>query len=148
MRNWKHRERSLREKVQNAARHGERELLVQGTRRIRYDEFARLCWGTARALQDEHGLQKGDRLSVLAYNGPDWLIALFGAVSAGGIGVGLNGWWAGEEIEYGLRDSGSRYLVVDERLFPRCASLLDRLPDPSRHPRPGPGSAGRASASC
>lgn len=129
MRNWKQRERSLREKIQNAARHGEREFLVQGPRRIRYDEFARLCWGTARALQDEHGLQKGDRLSVLAYNSPDWLIALFGAVSAGGIGVGLNGWWAGEEIEYGLRDSGSRYLVVDERLFPRCASLLDRLPD-------------------
>ena len=58
---------------------------------------------------------------------PDWLIALFGAVSAGGIGVGLNGWWTTEEIEYGLRDSGSRFLVVDERLWPRVAPLAGRL---------------------
>ena len=66
-------------------------------------------------------------MAVLAYNSPDWLIALFGAVSAGGIGVGLNGWWATEEIEYGLNDSGSRFLVVDERLWPRVAPLAGRL---------------------
>jgi len=127
MRNWKQRERSLREKIQNAAQHGDREFLVQGERRIPYGEFARLCWGTARNLQRRHGLEKGDRLAVLSYNCPDWLIGLFGAVSAGGIGVGLNGWWAPEEIEYGLSDSGSRYLVVDERLFPRFEPLLGRI---------------------
>jgi long-chain acyl-CoA synthetase len=42
-------------------------------------------------------------------------------------GVGLNGWWATEEIEYGLEDSGSRYLVVDERLFPRVEPLLGKV---------------------
>ncbi len=54
---------------------------------------------------------------------PDWLIALFGATSLGGIGVGLNGWWTPEEIEYGLTDSGSRFLVIDERLYPRVEKL-------------------------
>jgi hypothetical protein len=44
----------------------------------------------------------------------------------GWIGVGLNGWWATEELEYGLVDSGSRFLVVDERLFPRVEPLLGR----------------------
>ena len=129
MRNWKTRERSLREKIANAAQHGDRDFLVQGPRRISFQEFARLCWGTARSLQQVHGLEKGDRLAVLSYNCPDWLITLFGTVSAGGIGVGLNGWWAQEEIEYGLRDSGARYLVVDDRLFPRFAPLMGRLPD-------------------
>jgi len=129
MRNWKNRERSMREKVANAAAHGDRDFLVQGARRISFADFAKLCWGTAHALQTEHGLEKGDRLAVLSYNCPDWLIALFGAVSAGGIGVGLNGWWAQEEIEYGLTDSGSRYLVIDERLYPRFAPLMGKLPD-------------------
>ena len=44
----------------------------------------------------------------------------------GGIGVGLNGWWTTEEVEYGLTDSGSRYLVVDERLYPRVAAVRER----------------------
>lgn len=123
MRNWKHRERSMREKVANAALKGDAEFLVQGERRITFAEFARLAWGAAGALMSEHGLEKGDRLAVLAYNSPDWLITLFGATSAGGIGVGLNGWWTTEEIHYGLTDSGSRYLVVDERLWPRFEPL-------------------------
>ena len=124
---FKNRERSIREKVANVGLRGDADFLVQGDSRISYADFSRLVWGTAHALRDDHGFRKSDRLSILAYNCPDWLIALFGATSLGGIGVGLNGWWASEEIEYGLNDSGSRYLVVDERLFPRVEPLLGRL---------------------
>ena len=128
MRIFKNREKSLREKVASAGLRGETDFLVQGSRRVSYGEFARLVWGSAAALRDEHGLRPGDRLAILSYNSPDWLIALFAATSLGGIAVGLNGWWTTEEIEYGLRDSGSRFLVVDERLFPRVAPLLGRIP--------------------
>jgi len=125
---FKNREKSMREKVANAGLRGATDFLVQGDRRVSYGEFARLVWGSAAALRDEHGLRHGDRLAILSYNSPDWLIALFAATSLGGIAVGLNGWWTTEEIEYGLRDSGSRFLVVDERLFPRVAPLLGRIP--------------------
>src|SRR5262249_9547480 len=128
MKTFKNRERSLREKVAAAAARGDLPFLVQGERRFSYGEFARCVFGAARALARDHGLAKGDRVAILSYNCPDWIIALFGATSAGGIGVGLNGWWAAEELEYGLVDSGSRYLVVDERLFPRVAPLLGRIP--------------------
>jgi long-chain acyl-CoA synthetase len=128
MKNWKNRERSLREKLAACALRGDLPCMVQGERRISYGEFAKLCFGAAGRLRDAHDLRKGDRLAVLSYNCPDWLIALFGAVSAGGIGVGLNGWWATEEIEYGLTDSGSRFLVVDERLWPRVAPVVSKLP--------------------
>jgi len=128
-RNFARRERSLREKIANAARRGDTDCMVQGARRISYAEFARLVWGAGHTLADEHGLTKGDRLAVLSYNCPDWLIALFGATAVGGIGVGLNGWWSSEEIEYGLTDSGSRFLVVDERLYPRVEPLAGKLPD-------------------
>ena len=129
MKNWKNRERSIRDKLASCALRGELPCMVQGERRISYGEFARLCFGAAGRLERAHGLRKGDRLAVLSYNCPDWLIALFGAVAAGGIGVGLNGWWATEEIEYGLADSGSRFLVVDERLWPRVAPVVSKLPD-------------------
>ena len=132
MRTFKNREKSLREKVATAGLRGATDFLVQGDRRVCYGEFASLVWGTAAALRDEHGLRHGDRLAILSYNSPDWLITLFAATSLGGIAVGLNGWWTSEEIEYGLRDSGSRFLVVDERLFPRVAPLLGRIPSLER----------------
>ena len=124
---FKNRERSLREKVANAGARGDVDFLVQGERRFSYGDFMRHVWGSAGVLQRDHGLEKGDRLAILSYNCPDWIVALFGATSAGGIGVGLNGWWATEEIEYGLNDSGSRFLVVDERLYPRVEPLLGKL---------------------
>jgi long-chain acyl-CoA synthetase len=127
MKTFKKRERSLREKVAAATARGDVDFLVQGDRRISYDEFGRRVWGASRALTRDHGLQKGDRVAILSYNCPDWIIALFGATSVGAIGVGLNGWWATEELEYGLVDSGSRYLVVDERLFPRVEPLLGKI---------------------
>ena len=125
---FKNRERTLREKVANAGQRGDQPFMVQGSKRVSYGDFAKRAWGSARTLAREHGLEKGDRFAVLSYNCPEWLTALFGATSAGAIGVGLNGWWATEEIEYGLSDSGSRYLVVDERLYPRVEPLLGKLP--------------------
>jgi len=128
MKTFRHRERSLREKVANAAARGDLDFLVQGDQRLSYGEFARRCWGAAHALRRDHGLARGDRLAVLSYNCPEWLVALFGATSAGGVAVGLNGWWTTEEIRYGLEDSGSRYLVVDERLYPRVEPLVGEIP--------------------
>jgi long-chain acyl-CoA synthetase len=127
MRNWKNRERSMREKIANASLRGDAEFLVWGEQRISYGQFARLVWGCARNLEQRYGFRHGDRLSVLSYNCPDWLVTLFGATSLGGIGVGLNGWWTSREIEYGLGDSGSRFLVVDENLYPRVAPILSEL---------------------
>ncbi len=128
MKNFKAREKSLREKVANSALRGDAVWMVQGERRITYAEHARLVWGAGRALKEGFGFRPGDRLAILAYNSPDWLVSLFATASIGGIGVGLNGWWTPEEIEYGLTDSGSRYLVVDERLYPRVEQLAGRLP--------------------
>ncbi len=127
MKNWKYRERSMREKVERAAGFGDTPFMVQGERRISYGEFAKLVWGAAAGLQGL-GMRKGDRVAVLAYNSPDWLATIFGATSSGGIGVGLNGWWTAEEIAYGLSDSGSRFLVVDDRLWPRAEGVVGQIP--------------------
>jgi long-chain acyl-CoA synthetase len=127
MKNFAGRQRSLREKVETAGNYGDREFLVQGSRRITYGEFRRLVWGTARRLK-ALGFRRGDRLAILAQNNVDWVITLFGATCVGGVVVGLNGWWVQDEIAYGLTDSGSRFLVVDDRLFPRVRELIGQIP--------------------
>ena len=125
---FKQRERSMREKVQNAMLlHGDKEFLVSDERRFTYREFAELVWGSAHELRERHRLESGDRIGILAFNRPEWLIALFGATSAGGVVVGLNGFWHTEEIAYGLRDSGCRFLIVDELLYERAAPVIDSI---------------------
>ena len=126
MRNFAARPCSLRETVVRAGEHGEREFLVQGARRLSYAQFARLVWGTAAQLR-RHGIEHGDRIAVLAFNSIDYVISVFAAASIGSIVVALNGWWAEDELDYALRDSGSRMLIVDHRLFPRVRSLIDKI---------------------
>ncbi|HXC53359.1 MAG TPA: class I adenylate-forming enzyme family protein [Candidatus Limnocylindrales bacterium] len=128
MKNFKNRERSLREKIAAAAQRGDQVAIVYGDRRISYGELAALCFGVSARLVNDHGLVKGDRVAVLAVNRPEWLFAAFGATSAAAIGVALNGWWQTDELEYGLNDSGARFLVVDDRLYARVAPVLGKIP--------------------
>jgi len=127
LRDFTNRPRTVRDLVALSAAHGDREFAVQGARRVTYAEWARLVWGTAAALE-EAGLRKGDRIALLGYNSLDYVITLFAAVSIGAIAVTLNGWWSAEELEYGLADSGSRFLAVDDVLFPRVRDVVAAMP--------------------
>ncbi len=126
MRNFTLRLRSLREMVARAAEHGDREFLVQGERRVSYAQFARQVWGSAAEMR-RHGLRRGDRIAILAYNSIDYVICVFAAASIGAIVVALTGWWVEEELEYALRDSGSRMLIVDDKLFPRVRDVVGKI---------------------
>ena len=129
MRIFKNREKSMREKVANAGLRGDTEFLVQGepahlVRRVRAPGLgdgrraARRSRSAPRRSPRDPLLQLA-RLADRALRGH-----LGGRDRASGSTAG----GATEEIEYGLRDSGSRFLVVDERLFPRVAPLLGQLP--------------------
>jgi len=126
MRNFAKRPKSLIDLVFQAAGRGEREFLVQGDRRISYAEFARLVQGTALRFR-AMGLRKGDRLAILSYNSLDYVICVFAAASLGSISVPLNGWWVEAELDHALRDSGSRFLMVDDRLYPRIRKLVGEI---------------------
>lgn len=73
------------------------------------DRVARLAAGLVSL-----GLQRGDRVTVISLNS-DWYIETYMAVWwAGGVIVPANTRWAPAEHIYAFRDSGSRFLVVDE----------------------------------
>jgi long-chain acyl-CoA synthetase len=46
-------------------------------------------------------------------NLPEWIMAFWAITLAGAIVVPLNAWWSGEELRYGLEDSGSKVAFVD-----------------------------------
>ena len=62
-------------------------------------------------------------------NLPEWVMAFWGATLAGAIVVPLNAWWSGEELRYGLEDSGSKVAFVDTERAERIRPFLGGLPD-------------------
>lgn len=124
MRVLAHRRRSLASFVADSAAFGEREYLVHddGTRWT-YAEHTRAVASVARALRERYGVGPGDRVALLSNNRPEWLVTFWATVSLGAVAVGMNGWWAGDEIRYGLADCEPKVLVADRR-------RLERLPEP------------------
>ena len=58
-------------------------------------------------------------------NYPVWIVAFAAITSIGGIAVALNAWWVTDELEYGLKDSGSKLVIVDEERVKRIAPILE-----------------------
>ena len=100
----------------------EKIAIVDGDRRYSYRELAERSWRLANALRSA-GQRKGDRVATLLFNSSPMLEAHFGVPAAGGILVAINNRLAGPEVEYILRHSGARFVLVDAQLEPLVAEL-------------------------
>ncbi|MFC4125308.1 class I adenylate-forming enzyme family protein [Nocardia rhizosphaerae] len=107
--------RSLRELLEHSLRWGDRDYLVTEDRRISFTEHAAAAGALATALAARYGVGKGDRVGILAANGPDWVITFWAAQCLGAIPVGYNAWWAAPEIAYGLEHTTPKVVVADAK---------------------------------
>ena len=73
------------------------------------------------------GVKPGDRVGIAMRNYPEWVWAFMGATSLGAVVVAMNAWWTGEEMVYGIRDSGLRTLVVDRERLEHVAPYLEEI---------------------
>jgi long-chain acyl-CoA synthetase len=116
MRVFSKRARHLRAVLEASSRHGDADYLVfDGGLRLSYREHLRAVGSVAKALRERFGIGKGDRVAILAANAPEWIVTFWATVSLGAIAVGLNAWWAGEEIRRALDDCTPKLLVVDRK---------------------------------
>ena len=116
---FKERPRSLRAILEQSAAHGDAEYILCGDRRISFAEHARVAASVASGLRERFGVEKGDRVAILAANCPEWVLSFWAALGLGAIAVGLNGWWARGEILYGLGDSDPKLLIGDRKRLAR-----------------------------
>ncbi len=116
---FKDRKRSLRQLLEESAMHADKEYLVLGDRRITYAEHLRLVASAAQELRQRYGVEKGDRVAILAENHLEWVIAFWASVSLGAIVSALNGWWTADEIEYGIELSKPKVLIADRKRLAR-----------------------------
>ena len=113
---YKNRARSLRELLAQSAAHGDKDYIIfSDGRRWTYAEHLRDVGSVAAALSEQYGIGKGDHVAILAANAPEWILTYWATVSLGGVVISMNGWWAGDEIRYGLDLSKPKLLLVDQR---------------------------------
>lgn len=106
---------------------GDREFVVYEDERVTYAAWYRAVATLAHALQ-ERGVKKGDRVALAMRNLPEWPVAFFAAAVAGAIVVPLNAWWTGEELAFGLADSGAAVLICDAERWDRISPYKAELP--------------------
>ena len=103
--------------------------LVYEDERITFAAHARGVEHFAHVLADVYGIKKGDRVAIIMRNYPQWSVAFWAALSIGAIATPMNSWWIGDELEYGLNDSGARVAVIDEQIYERVRSHWTNMPD-------------------
>lgn len=89
-----------------------RTFLVQGERRIGFGKFFAAV-GAARGRLTAHAVQPGDRVMLLAYNSPDWVLALWAIWAAGAVPVLGNRWWSDKEAQHSLNLVRPRAVITD-----------------------------------
>ena len=111
---------------------GPRTFLVFEDERVTYSAHAAAVETFAQALVKDFGIKPGDRVAIAMRNYPQWSVAFFASVLIGAIVTPLNAWWTGDELEYGLADSGSRLAIVDPERLERIRAHWSALPDLER----------------
>jgi long-chain acyl-CoA synthetase len=107
---YQNRPRSLVEMLrQSVERWPASEAVVEvGGERLTFRDFWERAARTAGGLRAS-GIQAGDRVAIRLGNGADWCVAFFAIQMAGAVAVPVNTRFTEAEVEYVVKDSGSKY---------------------------------------
>ena len=117
---------NLRALYRSGLAHADKDFYVYEGERYTYQRMWDLAAQCANRLR-ERGFAAGDRVGIALRNYPEWIAAFMGITGSGCVAVAMNAWWSGDELEYGIQDSGLKLLFSDvertERLRDRAARL-------------------------
>ncbi len=102
---------------------------LNGNRPITYREWSRTVNRTARFLQERLGVQKGDRVAILAKNCVEYLDLWFALGRIGGIMQTLNWRLTPYELEKLLTDGAPVALVYGSEFIPQVNALRGKIPN-------------------
>lgn len=125
---WKNALPNLAALAESTKVFGAREFVVFDDERVTYSAWYKAVATLATALQ-EMGVRKGDRVALAMRNLPEWPVAFFAGAVIGAIVVPLNAWWTGEELAFGMADSGASVLICDAERWERMALHKAEMPD-------------------
>ncbi|GAB4525904.1 MAG: long-chain fatty acid--CoA ligase [Anaerolineales bacterium] len=96
---------------EDARKYPERACTIFKGARISFSEMNRITNALATALV-EMGVKKGDRVGIFMPNTPQFVMAYFAVLKAGGVVVATNPLYSPHEIEHQLNDAGVELMFV------------------------------------
>ncbi len=93
---------------------------------LTYEELFDRVEALATAFQKTLKIQKGDRVLLVLPNSPQFVMAFYALLKAGATVVQGNPLYTEEELAYLATDSGARYAITLDFLYPKLEGLLDR----------------------
>jgi long-chain acyl-CoA synthetase len=109
------------------ARHGERVALSFLGKDFRYAQIDRQSRALAAYLQSL-GLERGDRVAVMMPNVPQYPVAVAAILRAGYVVVNVNPLYTPRELEFQLKDSGARAIIIIENFAATLSACLSQTP--------------------
>ncbi|MHB1419505.1 MAG: class I adenylate-forming enzyme family protein [Bacillota bacterium] len=106
----------------------ERDFLIDEHQRLTYQDFRKLVNNAAGYLQDACGITKGDRVATLSLNGIPFCILFYAALQLGAVAVPLNTMLKANELEYMLKNSGSKVLLMNSIWWPNIEPIRNNIP--------------------
>jgi len=110
----------------NAERNPKKVAINYYGREIGFQELDDLSDRFAAAL-NELGLKKGGRVSLYLENCPQFVIAYFGTLKAGGVVVAANPMFKEDELLYELKDSGTKIIIALDHLYPLVREIQKKI---------------------
>jgi long-chain acyl-CoA synthetase len=118
---------SVRELWLASAVHGDRDYLVYEDERITYAQAHAQVASIANWLSDQ-GVGVGDRVAIAMRNYPEWLLSYWAIASIGATVVGVNAWWVGPELVYGMNDARPKVFIADVERLTRAQENAAEMP--------------------
>ena len=118
------RPRAMAELLVDARRWAGRDYLVEGTRRLRFEEHELAVTRVAHRLHGS-GVRRGQRVLLLAFNRSDWVIAFWALQWLGATAVLGNAWWSAAEVAATVQSIDPALVVTDRPAdMPKSAAVL------------------------
>src|SRR5512145_3024682 len=107
----------------------DREALYDITTGVRYTyaELNQRANRAANLLQGKYGVQKGDRVSILAHNSIAYVDLLFGIGKIGAIFAPLNWRLTSRELTYIVNDCQPKVMIVGPEFVPVYNEMKDKI---------------------
>ena len=111
----------------SAYRYPDRPALIFNDQALTYTQLEEECNRFANALLDL-GLQKYDRVAILAHNTIHHVITWLGTAKAGGVYLAVNYLLRGKDISFCINHSGAKVFIVEDSLYELVKDVLDDMP--------------------
>jgi len=108
----------------SARRYPDKPFLVYYDTQVSFAAFHNEAERIAGYLEQQCGVQKGDRVLLLMQNSPQFIIGYYGILRANAVVVPLNPMNLTQELLRYAKDAGAATILVSQELYPRVEPLL------------------------